>query len=223
MSGAEGDRTSAAAPVDGQWETGQSRVWWRVGTAPADERPGDVARRWVEEVVRSRALFTWRGFVTSPPYAKPRFAAASPWDFSVSHSGRTVLVGITMGARIGVDVENAPYTAFQSATLRARMLSPVERSILRSLPAEETHACLARIWTAKEAQTKATGHGQKTDFRRFSVPIVRTARPQPFEACIATVSGGHRRFLRLSLPAHLSSSAAAQAPSRRPAHANEGR
>ena len=200
MTGVQHARRSA----EGRWETGQATVWWRLGPAPDDETPGAVARQWVEEIVRTHRLFSWRGFLAGPAFSKPRFATIAPADFSISHSGRTVLVGVAMGGQVGVDVETAPFVAFDSASLRARMLTPLERATLQTLPAEEADSYLARIWTAKEAHAKATGEGQRLDFRLLDVPVLLTARRQPLEACIAVISDGHRRLLRLALPAHLS-------------------
>lgn len=194
----------ATRAIDGRWATGRSTVWWRLGTAPADEAPGAVARRWVEGIVRTKELFPWRGFVDTEPYTKPRFAMTESADFSISHSGRTVLVAVAMDGRVGVDVENAPFVAFGAPGLRSRMLAHEERNALRSVPVEEANAYLARVWTAKEARVKATGEGQKLDFRLFTVPALLTARPQAFEGCVALVSERKTRFLRLTLPAHLS-------------------
>lgn len=80
--------------------------------------------------------------------------------FSVSHTSGLAVVASTRGHRLGVDVEQLgdrplpPLTAW---------LTPYERAALAARgPAAGAASSLFRLWTAKEAVVKATGHGLTT-------------------------------------------------------------
>ncbi len=82
-------------------------------------------------------------------------------QFSLSHSGDRVAVGVTEAGSVGVDVEAESATRFSGFGDVA--LSPAEAAVVRSLPAPRRPAAQARYWTRKEAVLKATGHGLTID------------------------------------------------------------
>jgi 4'-phosphopantetheinyl transferase len=77
-------------------------------------------------------------------------------QFSLSHSGDVVLIGIAC-APIGVDVEQVPPDRTVSEV--AGVLHPEERREIETAPAELRRSAFARIWARKEAYLKGVGIG----------------------------------------------------------------
>lgn len=79
-------------------------------------------------------------------------------EFSLSHSGDRVVVAVTPGPAVGVDVELVqPLRDLDSLT--GTVLAPSERAALDGMAHEQrTHAFFV-TWTRKEALLKATGDG----------------------------------------------------------------
>ncbi|MER5718771.1 4'-phosphopantetheinyl transferase superfamily protein [Streptomyces sp. NPDC002132] len=88
------------------------------------------------------------------PHGKPR--PPGPLGLSWSHSGDRVVVAVTLGTEVGVDVERiAPY----APETAERVLRGPERAVLATLPEPRRPAGFVRYWTRKEALLKATGDG----------------------------------------------------------------
>lgn len=152
-----------------------------------------AARRWVHEIVEEHCLFAWRGFQPAPIGSKPALANAGDADFSVSYSGAHLLVAVAHHGSVGVDLEVAPFGAFDLPALRRRMCTLAEAERASVLAPALRRRYLARLWTAKEAMTKASGTGLRTDFRTIepAVDVPEAGQRPLFEACIA-----HRGELR---------------------------
>jgi 4'-phosphopantetheinyl transferase len=159
--------------IDGIWRAAGRTVHWRFGWDDAVERgaASRLARRWVEELVREHELFDWNGIQPARPGTKPRFTGRPDADFSVSHSGRAVMVAVSHGSGLGVDVEAAPFRALRSDALLRRMCSPHEAARARALAPDDRAEHLAHLWTAKEAAVKASGRGLSHDFRSFEFDL----------------------------------------------------
>ena len=183
-------------------KVGAHRVHWRLGTLPG-ATPAElsaIAREWLEQLVRSSGLFTWRGLASESPHGKPFPVGVPRAAVSISHSGQLVLVGACVGGRLGVDIESPPFDAFDSPQLVRRMCTSTESSEAARLALVQRRPYLARVWTTKEAFVKATGSGLATDFRTFESGASRQASPQPFEAHIAVIDDqDHASFRRLTL------------------------
>ncbi len=92
-------------------------------------------------------------------HGKPQLLAdAASLQFSIAHSGHRVVVAVTRGAPVGVDVEQLA-TIPQLEALAAEVLSPHERPAFQALPPADRAAGLLTYWTRKEALLKATGDG----------------------------------------------------------------
>lgn len=148
-------------------------------------------------------------FTTSPD-GKPMLVNGS-LDFSLSHSGEWVLCAVS-AKRVGVDVELPRCTL---ATAR-RFFAPEEVAMVEALPKSAQVDALLRLWTAKEAFTKALGTGLKQGLGSFSVrldqnsaTLVQNISPLPFRleeymlpgcrACLCTLEA-RPPLLEVALP-----------------------
>jgi len=104
-------------------------------------------------------------------HGRPRLTHPAGPDFSVSHSGRLVVLAYTFTGRVGVDVEEADRPV--DAGLMGRLvLSPQEEQALAEAPEPERPGRFRRIWTRKEAVLKLTGHGLGVPLSRLWVDTV---------------------------------------------------
>lgn len=96
---------------------------------------------------------------------KPYLTGYPQFQYSLSHSGDGVAVGVTDGVPIGVDVE--PIREYRPA-LANRFFAPGEQAYLHAQP-EEAERRFYEIWTQKEAWLKRDGRGITVDLRSFDV------------------------------------------------------
>ncbi|MFK0009535.1 4'-phosphopantetheinyl transferase family protein [Paenarthrobacter sp. NPDC090520] len=104
--------------------------------------------------------------VASSRAAKPVLhvgGAPSRLRANISHAGDVVMVAVTEGIDVGVDVEHEEATAFPD--FDAVALSDAERAALHALPRERWPGTRAGYWVRKEALVKATGTGLSVDPR----------------------------------------------------------
>jgi len=160
-----------------------------------------TARDWVRDLVTSRLGQHWAGFEETPAGRKPRPRGLPGVDVSISHSGRTLLVAVVRGGRLGVDVEDEPFDAFDHPSLVRRMCTASERDRVESLPAPSRRRALAQAWTAKEAALKAMGAGLAIDPRRIVVPgVLASGRGSGPERSIVHLTAGEAHVLRPGAP-----------------------
>ena len=98
-------------------------------------------------------------FVSS---AAGRPALAPPFDsngleFNLAHTRGLVVLAVTRGAALGVDVEI--YDKKVPLEVARRFFSPVEAGALEALPADAQPRRFLRLWTLKESYLKAVGTG----------------------------------------------------------------
>jgi 4'-phosphopantetheinyl transferase len=95
------------------------------------------------------------------PRGRPAIAAPTtepPLEFNVSHSADLVLVGVTTGRRLGVDVEWIEGHAAETRGLD-RYFTAQESEALLALPPEQRRGRFFELWTLKEAYIKSRGLG----------------------------------------------------------------
>lgn len=118
---------------------------------------------------------------------KPRLVwPASDVEFNVSHGGALAVVAVTRGRAVGVDLE-VVRAELATDALAATVFSAAERLALAQLPLETRTRAFFRVWTRKEAFTKATGAGLSADLSAFDVsaderPLLLATRPDATEA-----------------------------------------
>jgi len=89
-------------------------------------------------------------------------------QFNVSHSKDYLLCGISLGNRIGIDIQEI-YPISSLDRIINNFFSPTEIKYLRSLPSREVYReHFFSIWTAKEAYLKAVGDGIQGSFNQLS-------------------------------------------------------
>ncbi|MET9963663.1 4'-phosphopantetheinyl transferase superfamily protein [Streptomyces sp. NPDC006326] len=87
-------------------------------------------------------------------------------ELSLAHTDELIVVGVSRTGPIGVDAEPAD-RALSFDLLRDHVCTAREGRALAALPEEERRAGLLRLWTLKEAYTKALGHGLRRRFPGF--------------------------------------------------------
>ena len=108
------------------------------------------------------------------PRGRPQLAALRGLDFNVSHTQGIALIAIAdalpPGARIGVDVERADRTVNADGLAR-KFLAGRERAALAPLDANARRLRFLRLWTCKEAMSKATGDALSAPFRDIEIAL----------------------------------------------------
>ena len=95
-------------------------------------------------------------------------------DFNVSHTGDTALIAIATGTRdgmrIGIDIERADRQV-NADGLSRKFLTERERAEIAPLAADARRHTFLRLWTCKEAMSKATGDALSAPFRDMDVAL----------------------------------------------------
>ncbi len=85
---------------------------------------------------------------------------------SLSHTDDLLLVGLATGGVIGVDAERSD-RALYGPGLGRHLCTPHEVERIEALPRHERDPALVRLWTLKEAYSKAIGLGMQFRFTDF--------------------------------------------------------
>lgn len=107
------------------------------------------------------------------PYGKPSLIVAQGGNtlrFNVSHSRGMALIAITKNLDIGVDIEGINPN-FSCLEIAEKFFSPLENSVLRSLPEHLQATAFFTCWTRKEAYIKAVGKGLSIPLNQFDVSL----------------------------------------------------
>lgn len=108
-------------------------------------------------------------------YGKPELSSA-PTDlyFNASHSRECGILAVTKQFPLGADVEHL--RPIDTQALATRILSPAERVEFDTVAQGDRHACIFRLWTAKEALVKGIGVGlDLRDLPLISLPLAPVA------------------------------------------------
>ncbi|MFJ9121619.1 4'-phosphopantetheinyl transferase family protein [Streptomyces sp. NPDC102394] len=97
---------------------------------------------------------------------RPYLRGLDQVEVGLTHTGELMAVGISRTGRMGLDAERAD-RRFDADLMRRQMCTPTEVAELDTLPVEQRTACLLRLWTLKEAYTKALGQGMRLPFTEF--------------------------------------------------------
>ena len=92
------------------------------------------------------------------PNGKPELAGEhrGRLQFNLSHTGRYLLLGVSVTNEVGVDIEDVRDAPSLNDTAR-HCFRPEEWETLQQLPADQFVAAFYRLWTLKEATAKTVG------------------------------------------------------------------
>ncbi len=99
---------------------------------------------------------------------RPHVRDVAGLDFNVSHSAGVAIIGFTTHQRIGVDIEHRA-RQLNVAGIARKFMSAAEQDVLAALDPDARREALLRLWTCKEAMSKATGDALSAPFRGMSV------------------------------------------------------
>jgi 4'-phosphopantetheinyl transferase len=137
---------------------------------PADRRRHVAARALVRTVLsryRSPAPQDWR-FIADA-HGRPQLSPEHQWpelQFNIAHTAGVVVLAVTAGAAVGVDVETSRRRTDTVAL--ERYFAPTERAALEALPAAARRRRFFELWTLKEAYLKARGLGLRLPLAGFA-------------------------------------------------------
>ncbi|MFE5768648.1 4'-phosphopantetheinyl transferase family protein [Streptomyces sp. NPDC056485] len=100
------------------------------------------------------------------PGGRPYLRGLDQIDLSLTHTDELIAVGISRHGRIGIDTEPAD-RRLAFSLLQNQVCTEAERAELAALPEAEQTAGMLRLWTLKEAYTKALGQGLRMGFSEF--------------------------------------------------------
>jgi len=108
---------------------------------------------------------------TTNAYGRPEIGNAEAADanlsFNISHTHSLIVLGVTRGRALGVDVEN--FRAREvSLDIATHYFAPREVTALSSVPVHEQQYRFFEYWTFKEAYIKARGMGLSLPLDKFS-------------------------------------------------------
>lgn len=160
----------------------------RFGTSALRQRY--VAGRGTLRVILGQALGVAPDSVAigRGPRGRPALTMAGlRLDFNVTHTRDVALIALLRNspaaARIGVDIEHETRD-ISTDRLARRYLTVREREGIAGLDAEARRKRFIRLWTAKEAMSKATGDGLRAPMGRLDVDLAGmpklVAGPPPY-------------------------------------------
>jgi 4'-phosphopantetheinyl transferase len=99
-------------------------------------------------------------------FGRPYLRGFDQVDVSLSHTGDFLLVGLTTRGLIGVDAEAIDRQLLRGGT-EQHICTPHEIQMLERVPAAHRNRSAVRLWTLKEAYSKAIGQGLRFRFTEF--------------------------------------------------------
>jgi 4'-phosphopantetheinyl transferase len=140
----------------------------------ARDRRRYVATRALVRMVLSRyaSLDPKDWLFCTNPYGRPEIANPEVVDealsFNISHTHSLIVLGVTRGSSVGVDVENI-FARAVSIDIANRFFNPEEAEALSSVPKERQQYRFFEYWTFKEAYIKARGMGLSLPLEQFCI------------------------------------------------------
>lgn len=114
---------------------------------------------------------------------RPQLANSGNLDFNVSNTRNIAFVATATNARVGVDVESE-HRQLNHVGLARKFLTLREQAMLAGMNTDEHRRAFLRLWTCKEAMSKATGDALAAPLRKLDVelsPALRlVAGPPPY-------------------------------------------
>ena len=122
----------------------------------------------------------WR--LVEGPRGKPAIEGRPDVGVNISHTQGCVVVALTLGGEVGVDVE-APGRDTDTDKIAHRYFAATELEALRALPdAASRRARFFALWTLKESYMKATGQGFAMPLGSFAFTFDEAGAQRGFRA-----------------------------------------
>lgn len=153
--------------LSAQERTRESRFYFE-----KDRRRYVVTRALVRNVLSRYEAVAPRDWIfSSNAFGRPEIAnetvRESGLSFNVSHTHGLIVLGVTKGRALGVDVENVRARDI-SMDIAERFFSAREAADLAKVPAQEQRDRFFQYWTFKESYIKARGMGLSIPLDKFS-------------------------------------------------------
>lgn len=165
MAGNDGAWLDAARPHVSSGELARAARFQRRRDA-AQHLVGRALARTLLAQALGRAAFVEEFAVN--PWGKPAHPP-SGLEFSISHSGDWVLLALSRGTAVGIDVEHA--AAVGDPYSLAEIFHPAECAAIRAQPPASAQEAFLRCWVRKEAVIKALGQGFAQPLNAFRVRV----------------------------------------------------
>lgn len=104
------------------------------------------------------------------PGGRPYVRGCDQIDVSLSHTEEMMVVGITRTGRVGVDVERADRRLAHTGS-ESQACTPYEKARLDAGGEARRNDTMVRLWTLKEAYSKALGQGLRFRFTEFGFAL----------------------------------------------------
>jgi 4'-phosphopantetheinyl transferase len=113
------------------------------------------------------------------PHGKPSVAGPGEpgLEFNLSHTEGVVVLAVSAGMEIGVDVESRCRRS-NALELARRFFAAPEAAVLEAAPPDELHERFFEFWTLKEAFIKARGTGLVMPLERFAFTLAPGRAPR---------------------------------------------
>jgi 4'-phosphopantetheinyl transferase len=139
---------------------------------PADRRRYLVTRALVRTVLSRYAPIAPADWVFAEnaygrPHAVNAVSPDSSLSFNISHTHSLIVLGITSGRDLGVDVESVCARAV-SLGVAEHYFAPAEVAALATVPASQQQYRFFEYWTFKESYIKARGMGLSLPLDEFA-------------------------------------------------------
>jgi 4'-phosphopantetheinyl transferase len=100
------------------------------------------------------------------PGGRPYLRGCDQVDISLSHTADLLVVGLTRRGWIGVDAE-LESRQLRGTAVERHICTPYEAELLARMEEQWRNPALVRLWTLKEAYSKAIGQGLRFRFTEF--------------------------------------------------------
>lgn len=106
------------------------------------------------------------------PRGRPLLDAPVTLDFNVTHTRGVALIAHLEreGARVGIDIEGVDRSLAHDGLAR-KFLTARERAAIADLDDDDRRRAFLRLWTCKEAMSKATGEGLSAPFGDIGIEV----------------------------------------------------
>ena len=155
------------------WLDASEKARWRRFRNARARREFALCRAALRDILRARLdcgnrQLSFNVSENGKPLAHVRGEPA-PVNFNVSHSGPHGLIAVVSEGRVGIDVEDRA-TRRDIDGIASLTFTPAERAELAAAHGTRKTKFFYRIWTMKEALTKALGVGLSLNPTRLEIP-----------------------------------------------------